>query len=88
MDKGAFDISNIEGLAIDTAGAMLESAEAVIDTQFGTGYAERHPALVAGFVQACAMVYHAERAGGAQNELANEVEGIQLQISGAAGRHG
>ena len=88
MSNRALKVSDIESLAIETVAMMLESAESVVDTQFGAGYAERHPALVAGFVQACAMVYHAERAGGAQNELANEVEGIQLQISGAAGRHG
>lgn len=85
MDKGAFDISNIDGIAIDTAGAMLESAEAVIDTQFGTGYAEKHPVIVAGFVQACALVYFADRVSVALESLHPDAP-LRLDGIGAEGR--
>lgn len=75
MSNDDLDVSAIEGNAIETAGAMLESAEALIDTQFGAGYAEKHPVIVAGFVQACALVYLADRAGGALRELAADMVG-------------
>ena len=37
----------------------LGEAEAAIDEELGAGYAEKHPALIAGFLTACATVYAA-----------------------------
>jgi hypothetical protein len=37
------------------ARAQLGQAVEAIDAQFGTGYAEANPALVAAFMQACAL---------------------------------
>ena len=54
-------ISELEVSACDTAMSFLETAEHCIDLQFGTGHAARHPAIVAGFLQASALVYLAER---------------------------
>jgi hypothetical protein len=55
------NISELEVSAGDTAMSFLESAEHSIDLQFGAGHAARHPAIVAGFLQASALVYLAER---------------------------
>lgn len=64
------DISELEVSACDTAMSFLESAEHSIDLHFGAGFAARHPVLVAGFVQASAMVFLAER-------IAERMEGRQ-----------
>lgn len=78
MSNSDLDSSNIEGNAIEIAGAMLESAEAVVDTQFGAGYAEKHPAIVAGFVQACATFYLAERIADSLQSLTSNAEGMHI----------
>lgn len=75
MVDALLDISDIEGNAIETAGAMLESAESVIDTQFGTGYAEKHPALLAGFIQASALIYSADRLAASARDVAQSGKG-------------
>lgn len=64
------DISELEVSVCDTAMSFLESAEHSIDLQFGAGFAARHPALVAGFLQASALLYLAER-------IAERMEGRQ-----------
>lgn len=64
------DISELEVSAGDTAMSFLESAEHCIDLQFGAGFAARHPVLVAGFVQASALIFLAER-------IAERMEGRQ-----------
>jgi hypothetical protein len=58
------NISEMEVSAVDTAMSFLESAEHCIDLQFGTGFAAKHPVLVAGFLQASALLYLAERMEG------------------------
>lgn len=50
--------------------SFLESAEHCIDLQFGAGHAAKHPVLVAGFLQASALLYLAER-------IAERMEGRQ-----------
>lgn len=60
----AINLSEIETEATTTAVSFMESADSWIDGQFGAGYAEKHPTLVAGFMQACAIVYLAERVSG------------------------
>lgn len=64
------DISGLEVSTGDTAMSFLESAEHCIDLQFGAGFAVRHPVLVAGFVQASALIFLAER-------IAERMEGRQ-----------
>lgn len=64
------NISELEVSAGDTAMGFLESAEHCIDLQFGSGFAAKHPALVAGFLQASALLYLAER-------IAERTEGRQ-----------
>lgn len=63
-------LSDIEAEATTAAVSFLESAESWIDGQFGAGYAEKHPAMVAGYMQACAMVYQAQRIGRSMDDLA------------------
>lgn len=63
-------ITEMEICAGETAMSFLESAEHCIDLQFGAGFAAKHPVLVAGFLQASALLYLAER-------IAERMEGHQ-----------
>ena len=75
-------MNNIEGIAIETTAMMLESAEGIIDTQFGTGYAEKHPVITAGYIQATAIVYAVQKL---TNALSQDVEGIRFQLERLGG---
>lgn len=65
--RPGLNITDMEGAAVESVAGFLESAEYCIDQQFGAGHAAKHPALVAGFVQASALVYLAERLEGCQH---------------------
>lgn len=58
------NITQIEIEATTTTVSNMEAAELWIDKQFGAGHAEKNPALVAGFMQSCAVIYLAERVTG------------------------
>lgn len=64
------DLNSLATEAIATASDFLEAAESWVDNQFGSGYAEKHPALVAGFLQACALTYQAHRVAISLDDLA------------------
>lgn len=64
--------------AIDNA---LESADHAIDLMYGQGFAEKHPQLVAGYLQAAAIAYLA-------NLLGDRVERVMLHLDAKAGHHG
>ncbi|MBI4996154.1 MAG: hypothetical protein HZC22_04495 [Rhodocyclales bacterium] len=49
--------------AIETVANAMESAEEAIDLQFGAGFAEKNPVLVAGYLQAAATTYLAGTLG-------------------------
>lgn len=75
-------MSDIEDIAIATTTDLLESAEGIVDTQFGTGYAEKHPAVTAGCVQALAIVYLAEKL---THRLGQHADDIRFQLERIAG---
>lgn len=54
-------LDEIESQAPLAVGFWLEQAEAAVRAQSGAGEAEKHPAVVAAFMAACATVYAAER---------------------------
>lgn len=60
----AVNISELENAAMQSVCCMVASMNDVINEEFGTGYAEKHPAMLAGLVQACAIFYLAERLSG------------------------
>ena len=53
-------------LAVD---AWFDAAVQLIDERFGAGYAKRHPALIGGFLQACAGVAQAKAIAAAADEI-------------------
>lgn len=59
---------------------FMSMAEGVIDDQFGAGFAEKHPGLVAGYVQACAAVCHGERIADGFESLAEAVRDVEAAI--------
>lgn len=70
-------LDEIEAQAVTTVSAWLGQAEADINGQFGSAYAEKHPALLVGFLSSCAMVYAAER----QVDVADRVRDGLLAIA-------
>jgi len=54
-------LTEIEVAAVVAVQDWLTEAELVLDQQFGTGYAGKHPAVVTGFLLSCSVFYHAER---------------------------
>jgi len=60
----------------------LSEAEEKVDGQFGTGYAEKHPAAVAGFVNACAAVYQAERMNDAAQKISRALLSVADSLAG------
>lgn len=54
-------LDEIECAAVATVQDWLHEAELVLDQQFGSGYAEKHPAVISGFLISCSALYHAER---------------------------
>lgn len=56
--------SQIEDAAMQSVYESLGNLQDVIDGKFGDGYAAKHPAMLAGCVQAHAIFYLAERLSG------------------------
>lgn len=63
------NLDEIESMATAAATFWLSDAESAVNSQFGGGYAEKHPAVVAGYVSACAVVYQTERANDAAERI-------------------
>ena len=70
----------IELEAFEAVANAMESAEHAIDTQFGAGYAEKHPVMIAGYLQAVAVTYLADIISGHLRELVCELEGVKLTV--------
>lgn len=65
MSKPGFiNLTQIEDAAMQTVYESLDDLQDVIDGRFGEGYAAKHPAMLAGCVQAHAIFYLAERLSG------------------------
>lgn len=58
------NITAAEDVAMQTVYESLGNLQDVIDGKFGEGYAAKHPAMLAGCVQAHAIWYLAERLSG------------------------
>jgi len=61
--------------ASDTAEIYLERAIRAIDEQLGKGFAEGHPELVVGFMQASATDYQASITARSLEKIANAIAG-------------
>lgn len=70
-------LDEIESTAPSAVSFWLGEADTFIDGEYGRDYAEKHPAVVAGFLTACAMVYQAER----MNDAAHKVNRALLAIA-------
>lgn len=57
-------LSGIKDAAIQAVLDTLDTLHDVVDGKFGEGYTAKHPAMLAGCVQACAVFYLAERLSG------------------------
>lgn len=77
---GTAELSDIELEAFEAVANAMESAEHAIDTQFGTGYAEKHPAMLAGYLQAVAITYLADSLRPALREIVVELDGVRMSI--------
>jgi hypothetical protein len=62
-------LDEIESTAPSAVSFWLGEAETRIDGHFGRDYAEKHPAVVSGFIAACATVYQAERINDAAHKV-------------------
>ncbi|MDK9704010.1 MAG: hypothetical protein OEL20_12810 [Sulfuritalea sp.] len=58
------NITQLEDAAMQSVYESLGTLQDLIDGKFGEGYAAKHPAMLAGCVQACATFYLAERLSG------------------------
>lgn len=67
--------------AFEEANTTLESADFEIDRFYGAGYAEKHPAVVAGYLQAVATFYLADSVRADLRVLASELELIKRAIA-------
>lgn len=56
-----------------TTGTWTARAKRLIDEDFGAGYAQAHPELVAAWIKAAAMTYVADRLTQAIDRAANEL---------------
>ncbi len=74
------ELSDIELEAFEAVANAMESAEHAIDTQFGTGYAEKHPVMIAGYLQAVAITFLADTLRPALREIAAELECVRMSI--------
>lgn len=58
------DLTQIEDASVIAVSDVLDDLHDLVDGKFGEGYAAKHPAMLAGCVQACAIFYLAERLSG------------------------
>ncbi len=75
-------LDEIESVAPSAVSFWLTEADALIDAHYGSDYAAKHPAVVAGFVNACAMVYQAERVNDAARKISRALLGIADSLEG------
>lgn len=66
-------ISNLKDGAVQSVWDALDVLHDWVDGKFGEGYAEKHPAMLVGCVQACATFYLAERLS-RRTELTDSVD--------------
>ena len=62
-----------------TAGVYMSAAIEEIDATFGKGYAKQNSALVAGFMQAAALDFHASSIGVAAQRIRDALESLSEQ---------
>lgn len=70
----------ISGASISVL-CWLSEAEEKLNGEFGDGFAAKHPAAVAGYMNACATIYHAERI----NDAAHKISRALLAIADSIG---
>lgn len=58
------NLHQLEDAAVQAVYESLGTLQDLVDGQFGEGYAAKHPAMLAGCVQAAAVFYLAERLSG------------------------
>jgi hypothetical protein len=58
------NLTQLEDAAVQSVYGYLDTLQDLVDGKFGEGYAAKHPAMLAGCVQACAIFYLAERLSG------------------------
>jgi hypothetical protein len=64
-----------------TAADYMDNAVREIDAKFGQGYAEKNPALVAGFMQAAASDFHAAAVGVGAQRISEALDGIGRTVA-------
>ncbi len=79
-------LSERELEAFESVANAMESAEHAIDSQFCPGFAEEHPVLIAGYLQAAAITYLADTIGARLHQVLADVESMKMAIAGV--RHG
>ena len=78
------DTSELADSASEDAFIWLRDAVNHIDENMGHGYAAKHPAMVAGFMNAAALSYQAER----QVDAAEMISLALLELAKERGSHG
>lgn len=78
------DTSELASSASDDAFHWLCDAVSLIDENMGHGYAAKHPAMVAGFMNAAALSFRAER----QVDAAEMIALALLELAKERGGHG
>ncbi len=72
----AIDPGELTSNASNDAFQWLCDAVSLIDENMGHGYAAKHPAMVAGFMNAAALSYQAERTVDAAEMIARALLGL------------
>lgn len=78
------NLGELTSNASNDAFQWLCDAVSLIDENKGWGTAAMHPAMIAGFVQAAALSYHAERTVDAAEMIARAL----LELAKEGGAHG
>lgn len=71
----------ISGASISVL-CWLTEAEEKLNGEFGDGFAVKHPVAVAGYMSACATIYHAERINDAAHKISRALLGIADLLDG------
>jgi hypothetical protein len=75
------ELSERELEAFESVANTMESAEYAIDSQFGAGFAEKHPELIGDYLQAVAITYQADTVGAKLDQVLGELEGMKPTIA-------
>jgi hypothetical protein len=75
------NLERLEDGAMQSVYELLDDAIDLIDGKFGDGYAAKHPALLAGFMQAHATFYLAERLAG-ESSLTDAIAHVGEVLTG------